>query len=545
MRKPSTSGAIKRAPAQPSRRIPDWKQIYPLVIACLTVSLMMICLTYAFVQLGERIFTGWSGIYLLPFVFLVSLEAQISRRLIRSVPIFSKEWFVRRGSEWVVLLVALKVTLYLVHGPAQFLVDAVIWQKDFFGNFFDSQYLIGLGFTLVIWFFSGYFAELQFDLEENGERVDREIQGYVEQDRIRARKHLIGLIFSLGVVMLTAAALVRMDLEALNIVSPTRPIRIWNLMAYFLLGLFLLSQSQLSMLRAGWALAEIPVSDQIGSRWILIGLGFLVGLALIVAFLPTHYSVGLLGILSIVVSLLFLAFNMIGLVILLPFFLIFSLLSMLFGFSNNLGTLPRMPFNPPAPTPAFSDPVWELIKSFIFWSLFFGIIFFSLRSYLRQRRELWESLRSAPLLRWLVLAWEWLIDRLRGARLRFGGAISSGWKNITSRTRSRLRAAIGGRKIPTSQNPRDQVIAVYLDLVRDNAENGCLRHPAQTPDEYAQTMLAAIPGEDQPITAITGAFDDARYSRHDVHASQAQRVRAWWRRIRRAFHLLRERRSGS
>ena len=74
-----------------------------------------------------------------------------------------------------------------------------------------------------------------------------------------------------------------------------------------------------------------------------------------------------------------------------------------------------------------------------------------------------------------------------------------------------------------------------MAMIRRGGEQGLPRKPSQTPSEYALTLEKKLPAAGEDIDAITEAFVEARYSRREVDAREADLVKATWERIRRAL----------
>lgn len=529
-------GDERKARAKPP--LSDWSRHIPALADGLAVATMMLCLAGSAWLALERFAPNWNGAYLLWVSFTVSLEAQIARRIRQSAMTFSREWLLLLMTEWVVLLTALKVLLYLIHGPAQFLADAILWQKDFFSSFFTQEYLASLTATLIVWLITVSFAGLLAILEEDPDRIAQERLGYVFVDRSQVRGQLAGLIFGLGAVMMVLTAIARIDAGLVQQPPVSKPANLLFMMLFFACGLTLLAQTQLAMLRTRWSLEEIPVSQQIGRRWVISSLIILVLLAGLALFLPTHYSFNILGILNVIITILLILLNILMLLVFVPVFFLFNLLASLFASRARLQSYPQLPLPPVPAFDGFPDPIIELLKSILFWSLFFSIIFLSTKFYLSRLGEFWANLRSVPLLGWLADAWRGLINWLRSARTSIGEGLSTGMQHLRARLQRYRRAAPQLPRTPVPRQPRDQVIACYLDMIRRNAKLGMARRSSQTPDEYAGTLCARLPAEEHTIQMLTSAFYEARYSLHDIRPTEASLMRQAVNRIARALHGL-------
>lgn len=526
----------RKAPAKPP--LSDWSRHVPALAARLAVATMMLCLAGSALLALERFVPNWNGTYLLWVSFTVSLEAQIAQRIRQNAMTFSREWLLLLITEWVVLLTAIKVLLYLIHGPARFLADAILWQKDFFPYFFTQEYLVSLTATLVVWLITVSFAGLLAILEEDPDRIAQERLGYVFVDRSQVRGQLAGLIFGLGAGMMVLAAIARIDVGLVQQPPVSKPANLLFMMLFFACGLTLLAQTQLAMLRTRWSLEEIPVSQQIGCRWVISSLIILAVLAGVALFLPTHYSINILGILNAIISILLILVNILMLLVFVPVFFLFNLLASLFASRARLQSYPQLPLPPVPAFNGFTDPIIELLKSILFWSLFFSIIFLSTKFYLSRLGEIWANLRGVPLLSWLADVWRGLINWLRSARETMRNSLGIGIQRMRGRLQRYRHTAPQLPRTPGPRQPRDQVIACYLDMIRRNAKLGLARRSSQTPDEYADMLYDLLPAEEHTIQTLTDAFYEARYSLHDIRPAEVNRVREAVNRIVRALHDL-------
>jgi hypothetical protein len=85
-------------------------------------------------------------------------------------------------------------------------------------------------------------------------------------------------------------------------------------------------------------------------------------------------------------------------------------------------------------------------------------------------------------------------------------------------------------------SPRQRVLFYYLAMLRRTSEHGLPRQSHQTPNEYAQTLEQQLPEVDEDVNSITGYFNEARFSRHEITIQHAGQVQQFWRRIRDALH---------
>jgi hypothetical protein len=451
----------------------------------------------------------------------------------------SPEWVRYRFTEWVILLILLKLSIYLAHGLDQLWIDLPLWQKNFGQFFLTGEYIVTVFLAFIVWAGSALFSEELAELEgEEGDVRSYDFRGF-PMGRAQIRQRLAEHILILGAAMIFLTVLVNIDWN--NILPFSRPPQavISNLLVYFLFSLVLLSLTQYSILKTGWQKEKIPFSREIVLRWSVSTFFLILGVAVFASLLPTGYSMGLLSILNYLISLFILLLEVIWFLLSLPVFLIWALLAKLFQ-SDMPGLLdlpvPEAPsFSPSAP--GTSPPWLELVKSLLFWLIFSGIILYSLRYYLQEHPELVAWLRGLRGARWLVQFWDWLLSRVSGLNRQVSGAIRA---RIQNRRRERGQAEPGrqGWVSPRRLAPRQQVIFFYGALLRRGRERGLRRQPGQTPFEYSLRLQAEVPGfhEDpeatQNITSLTDQFIEARYSRHEVTPENASLARRYWERIR-------------
>jgi hypothetical protein len=123
-----------------------------------------------------------------------------------------------------------------------------------------------------------------------------------------------------------------------------------------------------------------------------------------------------------------------------------------------------------------------------------------------------------------------LLTWLRGWWRRGQLAVSLGLAEYrTQRALRRLERAEGRLE---SLPPRALVLAAYRRVLRRAGALGWRRSVAQTPGEFADRLSRRGPAGDA-LLELTDAFQEARYSRHEITSTRAGRVLALWRLLRR------------
>jgi hypothetical protein len=361
------------------------------------------------------------------------------------------------------------------------------------------------------------------------------------------QRRLVELTFNLGIILVLVTVLASLDFQ--SILSHTSgayhldPNRFSGgeaaVLLYFLFGLALLTQGRLMSLQTRWNIQRIPVSsDNLAKRWGLYSAIFLCLLILAVGLLPTGDSLGifsllasLLGVLLMIVVFIVRLFFSIALVLIsLPF--------LLFGHEPPLRSAPLPPLTPfqPEPPPLnTSSAILILIRSILLWGSLILIVVFSLRYFLRQHEEFLGTLRKAPIITWLRIAWEWLRRNVSRTREGLARVLTDGWQSIYARLERRRILPPAGWISLRTLDPRRRIYFFYLAMIRRGDEHGLTRKPSQTPSEYASRLEKDLPSAGEDIDSITRAVVEARYSRHTVDAGQADFVKAIWERIRRAL----------
>ncbi|HEX6506904.1 MAG TPA: DUF4129 domain-containing protein, partial [Chloroflexota bacterium] len=92
-----------------------------------------------------------------------------------------------------------------------------------------------------------------------------------------------------------------------------------------------------------------------------------------------------------------------------------------------------------------------------------------------------------------------------------------------------------------SLSPREQVLFYYLSVVRRAHRRGIERRGAQTPYEFSSDLAPRLAESEGDMQALTAAFVQARYSRHELPEDEVSRVRTSWQRVKDALRQVRER----
>ena len=510
----------------------------------LAATAMMVCLAIAIISAAEALIPGWSGAHVLMGIVIAAIEALYSFHVLHlprsrgiSIPRY-------RLAEVCLLGLVLKLVSYYGRPWADIQSDvlAMMWQPS---AFFSGDYVILLVTAWIAWMIinrsMGDFEALHDPYLSHAEQHD-------PREKLISRFYWGGglLVLFVGLRYFAADASLTDQIWPGRVNAPPTGGYHLHALLYFLLGTVLLSQIRLTSLMTGWRLQNIAIADGMGKTWLRYGLVFLIVVILLVAILPTHYSMGLfdtalLG-LKVLIALAGRLMELLILAIILPL----SWLLGLFGHGEG-GALPLPPLpDTPAPEPGQrSEPLlpWEVIRSLLFWLTFFVVAIYLIRSYLEDHPEFIEVLKKLTFARRMVevlaaliallAAW---VEKSRQWRPMLVGrwAAAAETKRPKAKTRRRWHAL-------RARSNREQVIYAYLQMLQHAAAAGMHRRQHQTPYEYAPHLHHALPDAESDINALTDMFVRVRYRPEPVGPDHAAKAITHGESIRRALLQLRHR----
>jgi hypothetical protein len=506
---------------------------------------MIFCLGITARNLIERFLPDQDISYLPYFCFVVSLAGIYSQRKLHKSSELEINPLIYRAVEWVVILVILKLTIYAANGFDRLFIDLPRWQTNFIESFFEAEYLLSILVVLIVWALTLMFTEDLVDLEGDVNILQATTLDMVVSNRSLTQNRLAARVLTLGIVLTILATLTRLDFATMFQGIKLAEFNTLHILVYFLLGLVLLSLTQLATRRAVWAWEHIPVSEKIARNWVVYSLGFLFILLLIAFALPTSYTLGFMPTIRYFLNLLFGLLYTLVLLIIIPIFLLFSWLISLFGGTRMLKppmSLPEQVF-PPLPEDLAStpSPILAILKSVLFWGILIFVIGYAFTIYLRQNKELMQKLRRLPGLSWLVKAWRWLILRTRAGVNFIPMAIDGGLKRLRSIWHRDDAQSQGNYVSIRRLDSRQKILFYYLALIRRGSEAGMPRKPYQTPNDYEVGLIQKLPGSETDLDAMTQAFVEARYSRHPVNQDTVGLVRHAWEHVRAILNQKRSR----
>ncbi len=486
------------------------------VARSLLVGAMTGALIAAFTGVGTLLVPGWAPGFLIGYCLLVAVAAQWSHWLLttRLPQSFDRHWF--RGAELGALVLLGLLGDATLGGRAGGIAALAT---------LDLRAAIAAVLILTAWAASTTTAS---EFARLGEPPERD-PTYVPPLEGLTKRFFLGGALLLATVGLT-------QIEVRRLLDATRaPVSgpVISALIYFALGLTLLALAQHTLLGRRWQEDGVAIAAGLGGRWARFSLA-LMALATVVAFvLPTAYGVGLLDLLAIVVQGLLLLLTLLGFGVIGP---LVWLLSALNGGTTSAvpdASAAPPPPPPPAPPPASGINWLDVLRWTIFAVLALALVGWLLRGWLENRGLLRNGLGRARPLAFLRAFFVALWRRLRG----YVATIVALLPTIGRGREGRQRGAENGSRLrlPGARSPREQVVRYYLSLARRAAAQGLPRRPAQTPAEYAASLQPRLPEAQQELAALTDAFVEARYSRHDVSTEGSRRARGNWERVRDAL----------
>ena len=513
------------------------------------VFLIMVSVAITMGSLIRAVLPDWhSGIIAGVLLFIVADRLYTYRQL-KSLTTLSSEWAIFIGAQWLLILLVIRFLLSYANGLEAFRADLSLFARGYIGDLFTPEFVVSLLLALLAWYITGRFLDVLDEIGLDPVLAWQEGSSPIQTEAIPAHQRLVGLIFSLGIVLVILTAVARIDLQTIASNEEGLPQVEFSRLSgaeagallYFVFGLALLSLSRLMSLQTHWNRIRIPVSSRnLTRQWGIYSLFFFLVLAVIVSLLPAGDSLGLFSVLGTLFNFLLIILFFIGQVIISLVLLLFSLPFLLLGQQAPLTTmppapplLPNLPVQPASPT--ISSAAWALIRSILLWGSLLALIVFSFIHFMRQHDGLRETLRKSRLANWLVLAWQWLYKNVDKTRGELSRVIADGWQSIVARLEGKRILPPASLIRFRSLDTRRQIYFFYLAMIRRGGEQGITRKPSQTPSEYAVTLERALPSAEADIDSITEAFVEARYSRQEVDARRVEVVRATWRRIRGAL----------
>ncbi len=523
--------------------------LHPLLIAVLVA-----CLDTAWLALIARVvptLAGGRGQIVLAFSILVTVLGCVTTVWLAQPGRRQRGTY--RWAEFAFVLVATRLILWLATGSLPTL-NALIYQPmvTLIDLPFLSAGLVVLFSWLVAIELMGDMLRLALQPDElhalHTDRIGEMIRSS-NTDRPTILARIVARWVAGGILMVLAAAGLQVERPVTGFLAFTRqnidPTVVAAILIYFLVGLVLVSQGQLALLRTRWLLDRVPAAEGVLRQWPFYVILLLLAIGLIAGLLPFGGTFLLAQILFGIFGFVFNFFLSIF-----RFFmgLLLLLLAAIMGESPET-PLPEAPPPPPQPTleqlpPAGADllPAWT--GGALFWTVM--ILFLSYAAYI------YLSDRGVKFT-WLTAFWQLLRDRWR---LLFGTMRQWQQNMVPGRTASDQplqeqpkvhwsKRGLDWRRL----DPTQQVRYFYLTTLEQAQGRGIGRSHGETPTQYAprlaqhvaaqQTPTAETPNDSpnelpdqQAVQKLTEAFVQARYSKKPLQKPESNALVEIWENLK-------------
>ena len=176
-----------------------------------------------------------------------------------------------------------------------------------------------------------------------------------------------------------------------------------------------------------------------------------------------------------------------------------------------------------------------MLRSLLFWTAFFTLIFIAFRVYFRQNKEAIDTLRKQPFLKWIFQFWDWLNSLLTRTRAWTQKTVAAGRASLIKSRRKIIIRLPQLAPVLEKLPPRQKIRLTYLIMTEWIASLGYPRQKQDTPAEYAQKLIDIYPNSSDDIQQLTGLFVAARYSPQPVTPLQADTAMSRWKSLQAAL----------
>ncbi|MDQ2692363.1 MAG: hypothetical protein M3Y68_10055, partial [Chloroflexota bacterium] len=134
-------------------------------LAALLVFLMMVCGVMTLTSLIRSVAPGWHSGLLAGVLLFIILDRLYSHRSLKSLTPLSSEWWIALGSQWIVILIVLRLLLSYADGIDAIRSDLALLGRGYFGHLLTTEYFFSALLALLVWYVTGQFLIL---LDEMG-----------------------------------------------------------------------------------------------------------------------------------------------------------------------------------------------------------------------------------------------------------------------------------------------------------------------------------------------------------------------------------------
>jgi hypothetical protein len=515
-----------------------------LTLNFLLVSVVLTCFAFIISNFLHIIAPSW-GLYWFPILaFIVSLVTLIARYGQHKTPgILQNKALSILVEILLIALIAKFISLVsmLPRGWSTIWVEILSWPKDFPLNFFNLDFMLRSSGLFVIWILAWFFSLPLIQLEEDHALMEQEKLGVTFTDRYKARRSLIGLIFSLGIVMIILLGIWKSSLPFFFEEPMPTTLLVAIILAYFFTAFVFLALNQYAIMKARWYFNDIPVSPKLAQHWFFYSLVFISLVIVIIILLPTNLPLNFSQLAQWLAEAITFLVTVFLYILIAPVALVISLIERLFTAEIPEETIQRTePEIIEMLSPTLTTvPWWDVVKSIIFWVVFFTVVIFAIAYYLRDKPSLLSYLRELKIASWVRNFWQWLVHGFKTIQKTAEESLQKGIDSVNTFLRRQKLTLPPIVDLARYLPPRQAVILVYTDWVQWNSQHGFERKPSQTPLEYAQAYHQRLPEMDNlvdSLKSLTDVFIQARYSRRPIAKAQAKQAQSLSHQLKKCFN---------
>lgn len=454
--------------------------------------------------------------------------AQPNQRLRRSLAY--------RGAEIVLILVTTRVAVWITTGTWPTLREIITQPLS---TLFDGIFLLAFAIVTVSWVIAGEMSRDLLDMalqpdelyltQPNHEHRGDGMRARTIDRRVLMTSFVIRWVIG-GVLLILLAAGATVDFGNFGLVGLARlqipGVVVFAIIFYFLAGMLLISQGQLAILRARWALDHAPSQEAVTRHWPVYVGSMLLVIGALAALMPLGGTYWLSRIVGGIIGGLYMVFFFVFQLLTAALILLLALLP--FGSEENAAppasAQPVMPDITATPPPEFLE--WA--SGAVFWLAAAALLGYLAMIYFTDKgiRPGWLTWLWALLherwQQWTGTWRTWQQTRVHGASDDDAGGHGKGGRRGWSWPWQR------------SNSPEATVRALYFAVLHAAQEAGVPRRQGETPHHFAPRLSSHLEDEaaDEAVHALTDAFAGVRYGHQSVHPEEASRLEELWATLR-------------
>ena len=119
------------------------------------VFLMMVCAAMPIGILIQGAFPGWHSGIIAGIMLFIVLDRLYTHPQLKSLTLFSTEWAIAYGAQWIVIVLFIRFLLSYANGLNSFLTDLSLFARGYIENFLTAEFLLALLLAFLVWIAMG------------------------------------------------------------------------------------------------------------------------------------------------------------------------------------------------------------------------------------------------------------------------------------------------------------------------------------------------------------------------------------------------------